>query len=284
MCLDQIAESCHSNIFTVVLDDGSTDGTDRLVRENYPEVAYVRGDGSYWWAKSNNICIEVCLENNCDYILLLNPDAFLTPSTISNLLVAAKGKDRAIIASLVVNHDDPGKVAWAGSRWGKPYPLLPVYCSRYIHKKNTDVKDVGSVPYLSSEAHGRGVLYPKAVFNEVGYFDDRNLPQYGADVDYSLRVCEAGYEIWVVPQAVTHLLTQNSGMALQREVNPLEDFRTFYRFLFKQKNGDMVRVWWHLTAKHVPTLSRFPTLFFIVSLNIFRFWQRAFSRYIKALT
>ena len=46
---------------------------------------------------------------------------------------------------------------------------------------------------------GQGVLIHKDIFKKVGYFDEKNFPQYSGDADFSLRVKDAGFRNLVFP-------------------------------------------------------------------------------------
>ena len=253
----------------VVLDDGSTDGTQEMLRADYPDTIVVQGDGEQWWTGGTNRAIEGCMAARCDYALLLNPDVVLFPDTVQELLKAADGSQEGVFASLVLNSEDPSKVWWAGSRWGRVARWLPIMTSRYLYPAGTDVVDLPVDPFPSDEAHGRAVLVPITLFERFGLFDEEHLPHYGADVDFSLRLRSAEVPIHIVPAARVTLEVANSGHS-QTATSLLDRLRSIWSFLTDQKSGDAARIWWHITRRHAPLGTRNLTYGFILSLNILR--------------
>ena len=49
-CLDSLRKQSYGEFKVIVVDDGSTDGTYQHLKENYPEVIVLQGDGNLWWA------------------------------------------------------------------------------------------------------------------------------------------------------------------------------------------------------------------------------------------
>ena len=42
----------------IIVDDGSTDGTSKFIKSNYPEINIIKGPGDWWWTKSMNSLIK----------------------------------------------------------------------------------------------------------------------------------------------------------------------------------------------------------------------------------
>ncbi|MDC0273062.1 glycosyltransferase, partial [bacterium] len=198
--------------FIVVFDDNSTDGTDHWLKTKYPKINVLQGNGFNWWGGSITKAIDLCLKNDCDYILSLNADVCITPEVLERLIESSKKHSSAIVASLVVNILEPNKVVWAGSLFGKINNALPIYTSRYIKKAGVDLKKVGSNIYDVDEVHGRGVVFPKEVFKKIGNYDYRNFPHYGADTDFSFRAKSLGIRLIVDPKCVSKVFANNTGM------------------------------------------------------------------------
>ena len=67
----------NNNIQIVIIDDGSTDGTGGWIRENYPEVIVLNGDGNLWYTGGVNVGFKYALEKmNPDFIMIWETDIF----------------------------------------------------------------------------------------------------------------------------------------------------------------------------------------------------------------
>ena len=96
-CLDSLA-----GVETVVVDNGSSDGTVAFVRERYPDVRLVeaenRGLGAGW-----NIGIR---DTTAPYVLLLNADAWMTEGSLDRLVDFAEARPRAaVVGPRLLNTD-----------------------------------------------------------------------------------------------------------------------------------------------------------------------------------
>lgn len=256
--------------YAVVLDDGSTDGTDEMLQNEFPEVIRVVGDGNFWWTKGTNHAIKKCLETGCDYVLLVNPDIIFARNCVDTLIYATKENPGSILASLVLNNEKRGEVWWGGSKWGRLAKYIPIYTSRYIYRSRTLVSSIPVKSYISSEAHGRAVLVPAKVFRDIGLYDEDTFPHYGADIDFSFRAIKAGYQIKIIRDAQVYLKTHNSGM-VTTDKNIIRKLINYKNFMTRRKNGEFLRVWWRLLKRHVPLYALLPSYIFSVSLNTYRF-------------
>ncbi|MBP1750805.1 MAG: putative glycosyltransferase, partial [Deltaproteobacteria bacterium] len=76
-CLGSIAKDTSLTalgIETVIIDNASTDGTDSMVREEYPDTVYIRNDVNTGFAAAVNRATRTARGT---YILLLNSDTLL---------------------------------------------------------------------------------------------------------------------------------------------------------------------------------------------------------------
>ncbi len=278
-CLEHLAISEQdAELHIVVFDDGSDDGTGEHLAERFPEVHVVRGDGSFWWTGGTNRAVEVCLAAGCDYVLLLNPDVFVQPRSIACLLEASRTRNDAVCAALVADRADPERVIWAGSRWGQVVPGLPIWTTRYLYRRGSPVDAIPEAPYRTSEVHGRAVLFPVSILRRFGLHDDRSLPHYGADTEYSLHLADGGVPLLIVPDACVTLETETTGLGADRsDAGPWRLDQAAGRYwdhLTDRKTGDQLSVWWTISRRHVPWYASLPTFAFIVGVGSVRFWQR----------
>ena len=96
-CLDSLA-----GVETVVVDNGSSDGTVAFVRERYPGARLLesenKGLGAGW-----NIGIR---ETNAPYVLLLNADAWMTEGSLDRLVDFAERRTRAAVVGPRLSNPD----------------------------------------------------------------------------------------------------------------------------------------------------------------------------------
>lgn len=266
-CLEPLREE---GFEVVLFDDGSHDDTVARAKRICPKVHILTGDGNHWWAGGTRRAMEKCLELGCQYVLMLNPDVRMTADGIRELARYADEHPYTISAALVVQRGNESHVAWAGSTFQKIAKWVPIYTSRYIAKRGTKASDLGDTPYCSDEAHGRGVLVPRSVIDRIGLLDDATFVHYGADNDYSWRARGLDIDIVILPSVVAVLDVAQTGMKSFDRLSFSQRLKASKDYLLERKNGDALRVNWHLYRRHVPAYAVPPTFIFNLMLNLFR--------------
>ena len=119
----------------IVVDNGSTDGSRRMVGGRFPEARLITNEGNAGFTPAVNQGVEAA---RGEWILLLNNDAILTPGSLGQLLGHLEGSpaDVAGVQPLLVRAGDEGVVDSAGialgprlstrdSLMGRPVGLAP---------------------------------------------------------------------------------------------------------------------------------------------------------------
>ncbi|MBN2520482.1 MAG: glycosyltransferase family 2 protein [Bacteroidales bacterium] len=192
ICLNQ--QKLSDLFITVVVVDGSSDGTLEMIKDSFPNVHVVIGDGTWYYTKSINEGIKYALNFNPSFILTLNDDIIFGDIYISTLLKAAyKQGHNSMIHSISITNNDPAMVKWAGVKnyikWRmkslhyiKPFTL-------YSEESLTGIKPTMLIS-------GRGLLLPISAISKLGLFDEL-FPQYGSDEDYGLRAIKNGFSLFI---------------------------------------------------------------------------------------
>ena len=197
--------SIPSDVLTVVPDNGSTDGSVEAFRERFPEARVVENGANLGYSGGNNAGIRAALEAGAEWVVLLNNDATLEPGSIDALRDAAARHPRAgVLAGKLLFED--GRVQWAGQR----VALLTGYSGRprgYGREDGPRYADEIEV----DRAVGALMAVSRAAIERVGLLDD-DLFAYVEDVDWSLRIREAGFTCVLVPGArAIHALSGSTG-------------------------------------------------------------------------
>jgi GT2 family glycosyltransferase len=116
-CLDCIANQDYKELNIVIIDDGSTDNSSRIIKEKYPDITILVGDGNLWWAGSLYRGIGYVLDEmhaeSKDYVLTLNNDMTFRENYISSLVKVSKDNPDALIGTYCIDQKT-GKVIDSG--------------------------------------------------------------------------------------------------------------------------------------------------------------------------
>ena len=184
------AEKCFSSlrkssisVKTIVVDNGSTDGTQEYVKTNFPEVHFIQSPENLGFGKANNIGIEVAYKEGADFFYLMNQDAWLFQDSIQELLnVYNSYEDKEEIGILSPMHLD-------GSE-----KLLDFHFERYIARSTEENRAISGF-YLGKMGSSFEINFvnaahwflPKQTVEIVGGFNPFFF--HGAeDYDYANRV------------------------------------------------------------------------------------------------
>lgn len=229
----------YQNRRIVIVDDGSTDGTAFAIRVNFPDVIVLGGDGNLWWSGGTNRGVKYALENGADYILTINDDGVMEPDFLRRMVETARQDPQYIVGCRLHCQDRRDQIWSIGTsltfRGGEIFRL------NHAGQNWSEVTGTIPNPYPVDTMPGNGVLIPRAVFEQVGMYDARNMPQYHADSDLVLRAKDRGFRPVIALDAVlyNHILEK-----------PLVNNRI--DLIFAKKSDRYWRAVWTTLRRHGP--------------------------------
>lgn len=196
-CLRALHAQAGGIDFNVILfDDASSDGTGAAVRQEFPSVRIIEGDGNAFWGGGMHAAMSAALEGMFDDILWLNDDVDLRADALSILFDAQAqarrehgGRDHIVVGATT----EPGSDAISYAGYRRRSRLSPVWLER--------IGPVAGALNPADTMHGNAVLIPEGVARKVGPNDPRLFHELG-DMDYGYRAVKAGARLWIAPTPV----------------------------------------------------------------------------------
>ena len=194
--LESLKGVTYPNYKIIIIDDGSTDGTEDMIKEKYPYVILLNGDGSLWWSGATNMGIKKAIERGADYVLLggMN-DTIVDSEFITALVDTAEKYPRSITLPKVYFYDNPKRLSFAGGdiNWLKGGPTII----------GAGEIDTGQYDLQRDIKHGGlGILVNTSFFGDLGMMDFKSFPMYWGDTDFIYRAYKKGYRIIYEPKSM----------------------------------------------------------------------------------
>ena len=196
-CLQSLRGLTYPRRQVVVVDNGSKDGAEEVLREEFPEMTTIQTGGNLGYTGGNNRGIEYALAQGADYVLILNPDTVLAnPGFIEEMVAYAEAHPDIGIAGPRVFLREAGVVQntilYQPGLWRNI-----VHFFRYRLKPGSCDLSGGEVAEAET-LNGVCLLIRSSCLRQIGLFDE-NIFLYIEDADMDHRAHKSGWRVVYLP-------------------------------------------------------------------------------------
>jgi len=217
-CLESLAVQTFRDFETIVVDNGSDDGSLALIDAALPGARPLPLGENTGFARGNNEGFKVATG---DLIVTLNNDARLAPQCLAELVAAAdRHPDAGMLAPKTLISTDPTRIDSAG---------LLIYADGIYRPRGWQELDG---PAFAREEDvvfpcASVAVYRRTMLDEIGWFDE-DFFLYLEDADLGMRGRLAGWGCVYVPRAVAyHLKSSTAGKHSKVKAYHVERNRIF---------------------------------------------------------
>ena len=197
-CLAALAAATSPPAETIVVDDGSSDGTAAAVRASYPAVRVLRHERPLGFSRAANSGAALA---GGDLLLLLNSDTEPAADALRAMLDAFRDDARLGVAGAALVYPD-GRPQWSGgraptARWlfalGSGIAERVGGSRRWRRRRPVSGHGGGDVDWVT----GAALAIRRPLWEKLGGFDPR-FTLYAQDLDLCLRAGDLGWRVAVV--------------------------------------------------------------------------------------
>jgi GT2 family glycosyltransferase len=248
------------NYHLILIDDGSTDGTAEMVREEVQALTVITGKGDWWWAGSLQQGYQWLKQHKpplSDIVLLINDDTEFEPDFLEKALAALQNMPRTFLQAQSYDRQT-GQLDDAG---------IHVDWKRFSFEQASTGKPVNCMST-------RGLFFRVEDFFLVGGFHPRLLPHYGSDYEFTIRARRKGMNLAPDPSVAIRLDVSSTGYHGGADTTFLREVKS----VFSRKSAINPLTLAMFVALACPWPWKFLCWFRILSLGISHGWALLMRR------
>lgn len=217
--------SLNDTMEMIVVDNASTNDEASVIKEKYPYIQVIRSKQNLGFAGGNNLGIKAAKGK---YLFLINNDTIFKDFNIQALINRLEQSDKIALACPKI------RFTWGNQpiQFAGYTPLSPITIRNSAIGCGEDDHGQYDTPHPTPYAHGAAMMVKREAIEKVGLMPECYFLYY-EELDWSMMMTRAGYEIWYEPACtIYHKESQATG-----QNSPL---RTYYitrnRLLLVKRN------------------------------------------------
>lgn len=199
-CLQSLYEGDLKSSFDVaVVDNGSTDGSQVMLHEKYPQAKLIQNSHNVGLGKASNQGIEA---TSGRYVLLLNNDTVVNGPSLDAMVEFLKKKpDVGAVGGQLLNPDGSVQSCYNNFPTLREEFLIATRLGEFLWNGYPAVvadEKVRSVSWLGSAC----LMLRREALDRVGLLDEKYFI-YGDEADLQYRLKKDGWQVYYLPHATT---------------------------------------------------------------------------------
>ncbi len=225
----------------IVVDNRSNDNTVKMIHEKHSSVTLIQNNRNEGYTIPMNRAMK---EADGEYLLILNPDAFVKPKAVAALANFLDLHPEVGIAGPKVLNVDGTFQKSCRRGVARPWNVISYFTglsarfpdnSKYTgyHLSHLDENILNEVDGVS----GSCMMIRRNLIDKIDCFDERFFA-YQEDSDYCFRAKAAGWKIYYVPEAEVIHDAGRGGSAAYKYRSLFEWHRSYYLLYKKHFSAD----------------------------------------------
>lgn len=196
-CLDSLLNCEYENLDILLVDNGSVDDSFEKLNASFPQITFLQTGENIGYAGGNNRGIEKALHRDINYVLVLNNDTILDSKSVSQLVNVAEEASLRVggVVPKILYYDQPDRIWYAGGEFS-PMRGLGIHWREGELDQSGEEETVREVTFMT----GACCLFSAEALRELKGFDE-DFFAYVEDAELSLRMTDAGYQMYYQPKA-----------------------------------------------------------------------------------
>jgi len=192
-CIESIKKSAYKNLEIIVVDNISTDKSQEICKEKYPNIKLIQNDENFGYCEGNNIGIR---KARGDFIMILNPDTIVEPNCIKELIFAHEKLGEGLYQPKILSLNEKNVIQSTGN-------MIHVFGFGFARDKGKQNKENNEIIEKVGYASGTCLFTSKKIFDTVGLLDEF-LFLYHDDLDLGWRAAQLGINSYYVPKSIIY--------------------------------------------------------------------------------
>lgn len=204
-CVSSIMATTGSIEFEIVIvDSGSYDGCEEMLRQEFPWVRFIQSDKNRGFARANNVAFKETIGRN---LLFLNPDTEIDCAAIEKLISSLNSLPKAgIVGAKLINGDGSIQTSCIQAFPTILNQLLDFNLLRRCFPKAKlwgmkPLFEGNNIPTEVDAVSGACLMIRRTLFEAIGLFSTEYF-MYSEDIDLCFKIHKAGWKNYYIPMAI----------------------------------------------------------------------------------